>query len=137
MAVKQQRRTTARARPRSQSKTTRALGPRGKTMFFPPKNPTLAEIISIRSPAEARASIRKLDSWADDDVERLRKAIRSATLAANRAEVSTRRKVRPLSPKEKTEMLRVAETYRRGVKILSRRLATRESGGRRQRRMVA
>ena len=93
-----------------------------KTMFVPAKNPQLAEIISIRSPAEARSSVRKLGPWADTDPARLRKAIRSATLAANRAEVSKKRKARPLGAKEMREMSEVAKVYRGAAKKLSVRL---------------
>ena len=82
----------------------------------------LAEIITIRSPQEAREAVRKLGEWADDDPNRVRTAIRSATLAANRALVSTRRKTRPLSREEMREMLQVAEIYRSYVRVLSKKL---------------
>jgi hypothetical protein len=82
----------------------------------------LADIITIRSPEEAREAVRKLGEWADDDPNRVRTAIRSATLAANRALVSTKRKTRPLSPKEKKEMLQVAEIYRGYTRVLSKKL---------------
>jgi hypothetical protein len=94
----------------------------GKTIFFPPKHKALAEIITIRSPQEAREAVRKLGEWADDDPNRVRTAIRSATLAANRALVSTRRKTRPLSREEMREMLQVAEIYRSYTKFLSKKL---------------
>ena len=94
----------------------------GKTIFFPPKHKDLAEIITIRSPQEAREAVRKLGEWADDDPNRVRTAIRSATLAANRALVSTRRKTRPLSREEMREMLQVAEIYRSYTKFLSKKL---------------
>lgn len=97
-------------------------GPGGRTIFFPPKDKTLADIITIRSPEEAREAIRKLQQWADDNPDRVRKAIRSATLAANRAEVSTRRKTRPLSQRERKEMLEVAQLYRSAVETLSGKL---------------
>jgi hypothetical protein len=97
-------------------------GPRGRTIFFPPKDKTLADIITIRSPEGAKESVRQLDEWADDNPDRVRKAIRSATLAANRAEASTKRKTRPLSPKEREEMLQVAQIYRGFVRTLSEKL---------------
>jgi len=94
----------------------------GRTIFFPARHKELAEIITIRSPKEAREAVRKLAEWADDDVGRVRTAIRAATLAANRALVSTRRKTRPLSPQERKEMLQVAEIYRRQTRRLSEKL---------------
>jgi hypothetical protein len=67
--------------------------------------------------------VRQLAQWADDDPGRVRRAIRSATLAANRALASTKRKTRPLSPKEVNEMVRVAEIYRKAAHALSAKLA--------------
>jgi mevalonate kinase len=101
-------------------------GPRagrgGRTIFFPPRHKALAEIITIRSPEEAKEAVRKLGEWADDDPDRVRTAIRSATLAANRALVSTKRKTRPLSREEMKEMLQVAEIYRSYTRLLSKKL---------------
>jgi hypothetical protein len=97
-------------------------GRRGRTMFFPPKHKALADIITIRSPEEAKEAVRKLGEWADDDPDRVRTAIRSATLAANRAMVSTKRRTRPLSREEMKEMLQVAEIYRSYVRVLSKKL---------------
>jgi len=97
-------------------------GRSGRTIFFPARHKQLARIITIRSPQEARESVRKLDEWADDEADRVRTAIRAATLAANRALVSTRRKTRPLSPQERKEMLQVAEIYRSHTRRLSKKL---------------
>src|SRR6202171_3787918 len=114
----------------------------GRTIFFPPKHKTLAEIITIRSPEEAREAVRKLGEWADDDPVRVRTAIRSATLAANRALVSTKRRTRPLSREEMKEMLQVADIYRSYTRQLSKRLdqlkreASRSSGNGRDRRVA-
>jgi polyhydroxyalkanoate synthesis regulator phasin len=91
-------------------------------MFFPPKHKALADIITIRSPEEAKEAVQKLGEWADDDPDRVRTAIRSATLAANRAMVSTKRRTRPLSREEMKEMLQVAEIYRSYVRVLSKKL---------------
>jgi hypothetical protein len=111
----------ARLRDRAARRAGGAARP-GRTIFFPPKHKALAEIITIRSPEEAREAVRKLGEWADDDPDRVRTAIRSATLAANRALVSTRRRTRPLSPEEKKEMLQVAEVYRGYTRLLSKKL---------------
>jgi len=114
----------ARLRDRAAQRAGAAARPGrgGRTIFFPPKHKELAEIITIRSPEEAREAVRKLGEWADDDPNRVRTAIRSATLAANRALVSTKRKTRPLSPEEKKEMLQVAEIYRSYTRVLSKKL---------------
>ena len=108
---------------RRRTPSSRAGARRGKTIFFPPKSKTWADIITIRSPTEARESVRRLRAWAGGDAVRLRKAIRSATLAANRALVSKRRRQRPLGPDERKQMTRVAEIYRRAAHGLSPRLA--------------
>jgi len=52
----------------------------------------------------------------------VRTAIRSATLAANRALVSTKRRTRPLSPEERKEMSQVAKIYRSYTRLLSKKL---------------
>jgi hypothetical protein len=130
---------STRARSSSRRSTAAASGRGGRTIFFPAKHKDLAEIITIRSPKEAREAVRKLAEWANDDVNRVRTAIRAATLAANRALVSTRRKVRPLSPEERKEMLEVASIYRSATKRLSKKLDTLErraptpAGSRRER----
>ena len=122
--VERASRKLARLRARSDSRTGAGARPGrgGRTIFFPPKHKALAEIITIRSPEEAREAVRKLGEWADDDPNRVRTAIRSATLAANRALVSTRRKTRPLSREEMREMLQVAEIYRSYTRFLSKKL---------------
>jgi hypothetical protein len=122
--VERASRKLARLRDRAARRAGAAARPgrRGRTIFFPAKHKTLAEIITIRSPEEAREAVRKLGEWADDDPDRVRTAIRSATLAANRALVSTRRRTRPLSPQERKEMLQVAEVYRSYTRQLSKKL---------------
>ncbi len=94
----------------------------GKTIFFQPTHQTLADIIDISSPVCARLAIKKLDRWAGDDVARIPKAIRAATLAANRAELATKRKRRPLGPEDRLHMVQVERMYRGVLRMLSKRL---------------
>jgi hypothetical protein len=132
----------ARLRDRAAQRAGAATRPGrgGRTIFFPPRHKALAEIITIRSPEEAREAVRRLGEWADDDPNRVRTAIRSATLAANRALASTKRKIRPLTPEERKEMVQVAEIYRSYTTLLSKKLdelkrrAPADSGPRRDRR---
>jgi hypothetical protein len=88
-----------------------------------PESESLSDVISIRSAEEARHSVSVLTEWADNDEGRLRRAIRAATGAANRAQALTKRRTRPLSEKEKKEMIRVAQTYRSCAERASQKLA--------------
>jgi hypothetical protein len=75
--------------------------PPGKTIFFPPKNQRLADIVSIESPAAFRRSIKVLAADGLDAREK-----RALVLAQNRARAMLRR--RTLSPKERREFEEIA-----------------------------
>ena len=90
---------------------------RRKTMFYePPRHPSLAAVVSIRSPAEARAAARVLLRMAEEARTRKRKVTikRAMVLAANRAEAAAKK--RSLSRKEKRELREVAMIYRRAYR---------------------
>ncbi|MHA1607988.1 MAG: hypothetical protein ACTSWP_10735 [Candidatus Freyarchaeota archaeon] len=90
---------------------------RAKTMFYsPPRHRDLGEIVSIRSPEEARASAKVLVRMAQEARTRRRKVTikRAMVLAANRAEAAAKKQ--GLSAKEKREMREVARIYRRYYK---------------------
>lgn len=97
---------------------------RGKTMFFEAKSKSLADIVSIESPTAARKSVAELKKWAGRSSARVRRSIRSATLAANRANATTKRRSRDLPAKEKRELRQVASVYRDYTDRASRLLET-------------
>jgi len=74
---------------------------RRKTIFFPPKNRKLAEVISIESPAAFRESIRKLKRMGIGAREK-----RALVLAQNRAKAMLKK--RSLSEKERRELQEIA-----------------------------
>jgi len=88
---------------------------RRKTMFFPPKYPSLAKIVRIDSPKNARKAVKtllaKFKKAKRRDVKVRVK--RAAVLAGNRAKAMLRRK--NLSAKERKEMREVYKIYRRAV----------------------
>ena len=77
--------------------------PRGrrKTIFFPPRHKTLADIISIESPAAFRQSIRRLKQLGIGPREK-----RALVLAQNRAKAMLKK--RTLSAKERRELQSIA-----------------------------
>ena len=85
-----------------------------KTIFFPAKHKDIAEHISLRTPAEARQSVRWLErQWRKADRRRKRILLWSAVLAMNRAKAAARKK--NLSAKEKKEFRQIARIYKRFV----------------------
>jgi len=86
-----------------------------KTMFAPARSAVVARIIRISSPEAARSSVAELNqrfmrtNRRDVKVE----LIRAASLAANRAFASTKR--RDLSPRERRELTQVAAIYKKWV----------------------
>ena len=85
-----------------------------QTIFFPPKHKDIAEHISLRTPAEARRSVKWLErQWKKADRRRRRILLWSAVLAMNRAKVAARKK--NLSAKEKKEFRQIAKIYKRFV----------------------
>jgi len=74
---------------------------RRKTIFFPPKNRKLEEVISIESPAAFRESIRKLKRMGIGAREK-----RALVLAQNRAKAMLKK--RNLSEKERRELQEIA-----------------------------
>jgi hypothetical protein len=74
---------------------------RRKTIFFPPKNRKLAELISIGSPQAFRQSIRKVQRIGIGAREK-----RALVLAKNRAKAMLKK--RSLSPKERREFETIA-----------------------------
>jgi hypothetical protein len=82
-----------------------------KTMFFAPKHKQLAAIISVRSEDSAKQSVKELKGFmAKSGRRRDVQAIRSATLAANRAEAMRNKK--DLSVHERAELGKIARVYR-------------------------
>jgi len=75
--------------------------PRRKTIFFPPRHPSLARIISIKSPAAFRRSIQILEKGGLNTTEK-----RALVLAQNRAKVMLKK--RNLSAKERQQMAAIA-----------------------------
>ena len=80
-----------------------------RTLFFPPKNKKIAEIVKIDSPKNAKVSISELRQLIDKGRITIDQAIKYVTLAANRAKASLNRK--NLSKKERKEMKQVAQIY--------------------------
>jgi hypothetical protein len=93
-------RGTTRQRARGATRTRRA---RGRTIFFPPRHPGLAKIISIESPSAFRASIRKLKKMGIGAREK-----RALVLAQNRARAMLKR--RNLSEKERRQLQAIVNT---------------------------
>lgn len=85
--------------------------PSRQTLFFPARNKELAELISLRSPEEARASVNDLDSifGSEDRKDKRLEIARAVRLAANRAFASRQRK--DLSDKEKKEFSEIEKIY--------------------------
>jgi len=84
-----------------------------KTMFGPAKHKYLSELISLKNPIAAYASVKELRyefNKAKSDEKKVRIA-RATMLAANRAEASAKRK--NLSSREKSELLDVSDIYRK------------------------
>jgi len=83
----------------------------GQTLFFPAKHKWLADIISLRTPEEAREAVRKLKKIFNESGHSKRVLIlRAVVLAANRAEAA--RKKKNLSAKEKKEFREIEKIYR-------------------------
>jgi hypothetical protein len=73
----------------------------GQTIFFPPRHPALAEIISIESPAAFRESIRRLKKMGIGAREK-----RALVLAKNRAKAMLKKK--SLSEQERKQLQAIA-----------------------------
>ena len=88
---------------------------RGRTMFFPPTSPKYAEIVSLESPEDARASVRELSKEYNDAETRTKKVriIRVAVLAMNRAKVISER--RGVSPEVKRDFREIHQIYKDAV----------------------
>jgi hypothetical protein len=88
------------------------------TIFFSPKHQYLADIVSLRSPEEAKYSaneLLRLFNEAKTDAKRRR--IRSATiLAANRAKVMSKNE--RLSPKERREAAEIYRIYKKAYEAM-------------------
>jgi len=89
---------------------------RTKTMFYsPPRHKWLANIITIRTPAEARKAAKKLLAMAKKAPRAKKVLIKKAmVLARNRALAMAKK--RNLSAKEKRELRLVAKIYERAYK---------------------
>jgi hypothetical protein len=74
---------------------------RRRTIFFPPRRKTLADIISIASPAAFRESIRQLKRGGITATEK-----RALVLARNRAKAMLKK--RSLSARERKELEAIA-----------------------------
>lgn len=84
---------------------------RGRSLFFPPKSKRLADIITIRSPEAARASVTEIQRMMRAGRLSRERAIRMFTVAANRALASRERVKAPLSKREMYEMTAVGRIY--------------------------
>jgi hypothetical protein len=84
---------------------------KGKTIFFPPKHEKYAEIVSLRTPSEARKSARILLSEFNKATTRSKKRLikKVTILAANRAYATLQRE--RLSPKERREFTAIMKIY--------------------------
>jgi polyhydroxyalkanoate synthesis regulator phasin len=80
-----------------------------RSLFFPPKNRKIADIIKIDSPKNAESSIKKLRQLIDKGKITIDQAIKYVTVAANRSKASLNRK--NLSKQERKEMRQVANLY--------------------------
>lgn len=91
----------------------------GQTIFFKPKYRYLADIVSLRSPAEARASVQLLsEQFQEATPHKQRRIIRATQLAANRAKAIRNRKT--LSAKEKAEFRQIEQIYERAQRQFSK-----------------
>lgn len=81
------------------------------TIFFPPKHPKLAKAISIVSPKEAKASVRKVKAM--KGLTR-RQKISALILASNRALALAKKN--NISARERKELRQVAKILREGAK---------------------
>lgn len=89
----------------------RNIRPKG-TIFFPPKYKKYADIVSLRTPEEAKGSVEilmKEFNNAETD-EKKRRIKRVVVLAANRAMVARRKK--DLSERERQEYREIEKIYR-------------------------
>ena len=99
-------------------------GKKQKTMFGPAKHKYLAEIISLKSPAEAQDSIDTLERMFDASSSRKKRMqiLRGTVLAANRAEAMRIR----VGPKERKELTTIAKKYRKSSQGMSAIMSSRE-----------
>ena len=99
---------------------------RRKTIFFPPKNRRLADVISIESPAAFRRSVRTL---AAGGLGRREKS--ALVLARNRAKAMLRK--RGLSDKERKQLREIVSTPLPAVAKRAAAASTRRRGSTRSR----
>jgi len=94
----------------------RKKGKKRSIFYKPAHHPSLAEIVSLESPAKARKSVRELKRKFKSAKSRDRKRIikQATVLAANRAKAARKRK--NLSSKERKELEEIAEIYERAYK---------------------
>ncbi len=97
------------AKGKSKGKNRNRKGKGKGSLFFPPKNKKMAEIIKIDSPKSAKDSIKQLRQLIDKGKITIDQAIKCVTVAANRSKAMLNRK--NLSEKERKEMKKVAEIY--------------------------
>ena len=120
-------RTRKRGSPRQRGlKFPVKKGSRG-TLFAPARYKYLEDIVSFRSPAEARISVELL--WnefngASTRAKKLRIA-RATMYAANRADAAAKKK--NLSPKERREYKEIARIYRQAAEKMFKRYRREEA----------
>ena len=93
------------------------------TIFFAAKYKKYSKIISLRTPKEARVSVRKLKKEFDaakTNAKKLR-IFRAAQLAENRAKVSLKRKT--LSLEEREEFREISKIYEKAADQFGIRLS--------------
>jgi len=110
-------RTRKRGTPRQIGRRFRVRrGGRIKTMFFEPTHVTYAEVISLRSPEEARfASKWLLNEFKTAETRAKKRRVKKVTvLASNRAFAMAKKG--DLSGKEKVELKKIGDIYKRTYK---------------------
>ena len=100
---------------RRRGSSRRGVSARQRTIFFPAKHPSYAEIVRIDNPDAARGSVKiLLREFRNAETRAKKRRIKwMCVLAANRAKAA--RKKGNLSPREKREFVEVERIYRQAV----------------------
>lgn len=95
---------------------------RKRSMFGPPKYKKYEKIVKLTSVEDAKESAKELlheFKSAETKAKKLR-VLRATQLAANRAEVMTKRKKRPLKSSTKREKKKIAAIYERATEKMEK-----------------
>lgn len=96
----------------------RAMFAKKRTMFGPARHPSLAALITIRSPDATRDSVVQIRRAVREGRISKEVARKGMVLAGNRASAQLNRVKAPLSPREQREMKEVASIYHREARRL-------------------